>query len=500
VAKQKRRVPSKKTRVSDFYKLGLKQPSLEFVDVTLEKDAKIFVDPRAFAALGSKWGDECVSLIRGFFSQVLAAIRDEDEERARQLLSGLHEPNETRLGMSKDRVAGRGVGDHLADEIYLSLAQSEAIEYGLIEKLEDTALLVEGIGVDRVSDISTNIVREKLIEFTLEMAEKYGLDLIDGLETGPVWDPAEGKWRDELQSLPAPAHKPLILVPRTIARWKLDYDPGEYYRHHVIPFLQNRELEKRRSPIVNVIKTGRRKGERAVTKKATDAYYRDRLEGGEKKVSVDVTRDNLHVFQQYRESRERRFRGILSFAELNKRIGTPEPDWDSLLSNVTELKPGAKAAHEYHRAVEALLTPLFSPDLVDPKREVEIVQGTQRIDIRYRKMAQSGFFDWFSRDIAKIPWVAFECKNYKEDPKNPEVNQLASRLNAQRGLLGFLVCRQIKDRKRFRDRCRGYLNPDGKYLLGLDDADLKKLVEARKRGNREEFSTMLSDLVEQLIE
>jgi hypothetical protein len=121
---------SQRTRVSTYYRLGLEQPSLEFVDVTLARDAKLFVDPRAFLALGTDWGDECVALIRGFFGNVLKAIRDGKQERARILLSGLSEPNETRLGMSKERVAGRGVGPILADEIYQSLARSEAVEYG----------------------------------------------------------------------------------------------------------------------------------------------------------------------------------------------------------------------------------------------------------------------------------------------------------------------------------------------------------------------------------
>lgn len=91
----------------------------------------------------------------------------------RLLLSGLHEPNETRLGFTRGRVAGRGVGAGLADDLYESLAASEAVRAdGIIEELEDTALLIPGVGVDLVSDITTNIVRRKLIEFTQETADK----------------------------------------------------------------------------------------------------------------------------------------------------------------------------------------------------------------------------------------------------------------------------------------------------------------------------------------
>ena len=495
----RRRAITGKTRVSGYYGLGLQQPSLEFLDVTLAKDAKMFVDPRAFLALDTEWGNECVELIRGFFDDVLQAIRAGNPERARLLLSGLREPNETRLGLSKNRVAGRGVGTILADDIYQSLARSEAVEHGLIENLEDTALMVEGIGVDRVSDITTNIVRAKLIEFTMEMAAKYEMDVVDGVNSGPIWMRERGEWRSELVPMLAPGGMPLILVPRMIARWKMDYDPGEYYRKHVLPFLQDLELQKVRSPIVQVVQSGRRKGERYVLKRDADAYYREKVDGGQKKVAVDVTRSYPEIFKRFQRSKERVFRPPVTFEVLHEKIGTPRPRWTELLRNVTALQRGQGSAHDYHRAIEALLTPLFSPNLVDPKREREIQQGTQRIDIRYRNTGQSGFFKWFSEQIARAPWVAIECKNYKEDPKNPEINQLAGRLNQHRGFLGILVCREIQDRERFLTRCRGML-PDGKYLIGLDDRDLELLVDARKRADAEAVTKHLSDLVEDLVD
>ena len=61
-----------------------------------------------------------------------------------------------------------------------------------------------------------------------------------------------------------------------------------------------------------------------------------------------------------------------------------------------------------------------------------------RVDIRYRNMPV-GFFRWFTDSFTKAPFVPFECKNYTEDPANPEVAQIASRLDSQKGRLGFLV-------------------------------------------------------------
>jgi len=158
--------------VSDYYHLPLKQPSLEFVDVNVSGDTKVYIDPKAIKDLGSDWGKECVALLQIYFSEVLRAIQNEDANKALGLLSHLSEPNETRLGVSKGRPRGKAVGKELSTDIWEALTSSEAAQSGLLEDLEDTALLIEGIGYDLVSDMTTNIIRSQLIKFTQSMSEK----------------------------------------------------------------------------------------------------------------------------------------------------------------------------------------------------------------------------------------------------------------------------------------------------------------------------------------
>jgi hypothetical protein len=488
------------TRVSDFYKLGLQQPSLEFLDVVLERDTKLYVDPRAFLALRTEWADECVNLIRDFFEEVIQVIHAGDHDRARVLLSGLREPNETRLGLSRGRPSGRGVGAVLADDLYQSLVTSEAVKSGILEHLEDTALLVEGVGVDRISDITTNIVREKLIEFTVRMAEKYGMELWDDVDSGALWSPETGDWENRMTRMLYPAGSPLILVPRAVVRWKLDYDPGEYYRYAVLRFLRQYELSRgTRSPLVQVIKSGKRKGEHRVYLKDVEAHYRKRY-GGQKRIVVRATREFPQILSDYKTSKENRFKPPETMQFLTEKVGFPEPKWNKVLKDVTDNTPGKTEATKYHRAVEALLTPLFQPSLVDPIIENEVESGTMRIDIRYRNMAVGGFFKWFVDRFAKAPFVPFECKNYKQDPANVEVGQIASRLDDRKGRLGFLVCRRIDNRKRFETRCRSELDRNGNYILGLDDEDLKVLVKARKDGDEGALLKHLSDRLEALLD
>jgi hypothetical protein len=469
-------------RVSDYFKLGRTQGALEFVDVAIERDTRLFVDPRAFRALESDWGNACVDLITEFFNAVLQAIRAGDDDRARQLLMGLSEPNETRLGMSRERVRGRGVGPELADKLYMSLAMSEAVTSGLLKDLEDTALMVPGIGPDRISDVTTNIVRAPLIDYTRRMADKYGIPT-EEVDSGLLWKPGTVEWQSEYVQLPVASGRRLLLVPRSVVRWKLSYDPGEYYRHYVLNFLADLERQKR-SPLTWVLKSGPRKGERTVRKKDVERKYK-RQYGTQKNMVVAVTRENTEILERYRARKSSDFGRTLDFTALAKRAGTPKPNWNKLLKAVTDCPRGNASAHAYHMAVHELLKAVFYPELDEGEIEREIDSGTRRIDLVYTNMLQPGFFAWFVAVYkdSPAPFISVECKNYKLDPKTPEVDQLNGRLNGTRGRLGLLVCRQIENRERFAARTQPLMTGNKNVILGLDDGDLVELVAGRKNND-----------------
>src|SRR5262245_31928901 len=128
-------------RVSEFFSLGRTQPTLDFVDVDIEGDLPVFLDPHALRLLPSRWGDECVSLIQNFFWTVLREIRTGNNDHARRLLRSLREPNETHLGLSRGRARGRALGYESAHDVWDALCKSEAVQSGLLEDLEDTILM-----------------------------------------------------------------------------------------------------------------------------------------------------------------------------------------------------------------------------------------------------------------------------------------------------------------------------------------------------------------------
>jgi hypothetical protein len=451
-------------RVSEAYKLGLSQAELDFVDVDTVCDSKLFIDPRALLLYNDDWGHWCISLLQEFFTEVLRLLGTASEDRGR-LLGQLHEPNETRLGLSSGRAQGRGIGRDLSERLGDALSASQSVRSGLLQDLEDATLVIPGIGADMISDITTNVIREPLIQYTREMADEYGMTLVESYP-GPLWSPRSKKW----QSVRAPILKadgrPLLLVPKAIVRRGLDFDPDEYFDDVIAPFLQEEEMQAG-SSLVEVLKSGLKR----VTKKAIIGKY-----GRGKATNEAVTLRAPQLLENYRKLKQT-VHPPMSHGELAENEARPQPEWEMLLSDVLETPTGNDAADRYHVAVKGLLTALFYPSLVHGHKETPIHDGRKRIDITYTNAATDGFFWWLGQHYS-APNVFIECKNYGKDVANPELDQLAGRFSPSRGVFGFLVCRGFADKKKFVKSCRDTARDNRGFIIVLDDDDLQALTQA----------------------
>lgn len=459
-------------RVSEYYEIGLTQGSLDFIDVDICGDTVVFVDPTALLTLQSDWGNECVALVQDFFRTVLDYIHHSRHAEARNLLSSLREPNETHLGFSRDRARGRALGRESARDVWDALRRSEAVQSGLLEDLEDTILMVEGIAYDIVSDITTNIIRQPLIHYSQMICKDLGIPLNNGVSSGPLWDVALKQWFVEFTELPVTTAGKLLLVPKVIVRQRMIYDADEYYRYFLLPFLQEYEIQAG-SSLVKLLKSG----EPRVTKKSLQEKY-----GHGKSTIVRETLNHPEVLSTYRAAKRSRRIPPMSPEDLSDATGSPEPNLEALLADVEVVSPGSEGASSYHRSIEALLNALFYPALVHPQREREIHEGRKRVDIVYTNAATDGFFQWVSTNYPAAN-IFVECKNYSEDPANPVLDQLAGRFSPSRGKVGILLCRRIENKELFLARCRDTALDDRGYIIPLDDDDLRGLVAAGTAGS-----------------
>lgn len=474
-------------KVSDYYELKSKQPSLDFVDVKIDEDTPLFIDPTALSLLDSEWGARCRSLIQDYFSHVLGNIKLGNHSRARQLMSVLGEPNETRLGYSSGEPRGHGMGKGLAEKMWEGLKESSAVRSGIIEDLEDTALMIDGVSSDIISDIVTNIIREPLLEYTLEMSRLYDIS-VEAVASQPIWNTQEKKWETKFVDQPIPAEKPLLLVPKALVRKTITYQADNYYNLYLLERLQEEEVSQ---GFVQLLKNGK-------SKPPTKKSLKEKYGNPGKEPNRKLTPGREDVLQKYKQDKKESPRPALSHEKIAETTNTPEPDWEMMLRKLGDLDTGTQNATAYEKVIKDLLTAIFYPWLMYPELQHRINEGRKIIDITFMNMAQDDFFWWLSNNYS-APYITIECKNYSTDPNNPELDQLSGRFSPRRGRFGLLVCRKIENKKLFEQKCKDTANDDRGFIVGLDDDDISKLVSSVRLGKKGDTLKLLQDKFEKLV-
>lgn len=460
-------------RVSEYFALRKTQPYLDFVDIRLDTDIAVFVDPTALKSLKSRWGQECNSLVQDYFEAVLQNIQTGDDQGAQTLVSSLRERNEFHLGFSSGKSQGHGFGAKSAESVWGALSQSQAAKSGLLKDLEDTCLLIEGIGRDMISDAVCNIIRGPLIKYTQDICRYYGITLTPGVASGPIWNPIAQVWESTFVELPVTNEGKVILVPKVIVRHRLSYEYNEYYTHYLLPEMQSAELAAN-TGLVELLRDGRKR----VTKKALREKY-----GSDKLAVVRQTLKYPHVLDEYREDKAENAPPPLDHEQLSEIEAIAPPDWDGLICKLKDLPVGVDHADEYEKLIEEIVSALFYPSLCNPTKQCRIHQGRKRIDITYTNEARRGFFEWLAKHYP-CAFVFVECKNYGKEIGNPEVDQLSGRFSPSRGRVGLLVCRSVENRNLLQKRCIDTAKDDRGFIMYLNDEDLIELMGNAKQGVR----------------
>lgn len=475
-------------KFSEFYNLDKDQTELDFVDISLEKDTPLFIDPYALSKRNDIWSNECHALVVDLFQNVVGAIKGSDNGRAKALLAYLHEPNETRLGLSSKKPKGKGMGGKQSIDLYKRLSESQAAKTGFLKDLEDCQLIIPGINRDKISDMSTNIIKGQLALYTKEQCNLYDIPT-KKVACGPFWDPHNSKWKSDYFDLPVHKGKKIILVPKAIVRYTLSYDYQDYYTHFVLNFLQEEHIHAG-SSLVKTLKDGRKK----VYKKDLREKYPLK-----KEFLYTFSRDNPSVLQNYKKTK-----GLdidpLSPREIENR--NPEPitlhSYDYYEKVLRGIPSGNNSASDYHKTIKGLLTAIFYPSLIYPKLEEDIHEGRKRIDVVFSNADARGFFFRLGKQLP-CPFIIIECKNYKGDVANPELDQICGRFSPNRGQFGIIVCRTIDDKKKFFQRCRDAVQDQRGRVIALDDEDVLSLLKWRINNEPEKIDQFLDSSYRKIV-
>ncbi|HEC92250.1 MAG TPA: hypothetical protein ENI51_04535, partial [Candidatus Atribacteria bacterium] len=407
-------------RFSEAFGINKSQSELDFVDIDLDADFPLFIDPYAISKRNDLWSINCHNQIVTFFQRIIDSIRNGDETTAKYMLSHLNEPNDTRLGLSLAKPQGKGVSGKQAEDLYSRLCESSAVKTGFLKDLSDCELLVPGISRDKISDMTTNIIRRNLIDYTISQCYLHSINITDRITSGFFWDFDKLEWVNDYFPLPSYSNRRIILVPKAIVRYDVSYDHREYYNHFVLNYLQAEHLRANTS-LVRTLK----KGIRRVYKKDLKSLY-----PCTKEFLYNFSKDHPEVLQHYKDTR-------MEKPDITNREIIDGLDEHEVARNLIRIlhgiPRGSDGASDYHNLMIGVLTFIFYPYLLYPKKEQEIHEGRKRIDIIFTNAAKEDFFYRLHKIHGyPCPYIMVECKNYNGEPSNPELDQLSGRFSPNR--------------------------------------------------------------------
>jgi hypothetical protein len=228
-----------------FYNLGLTQPEIEFIDVNLQTDNLLFIDPRLIESVKSNgYISEMRDIIEIFWGELIKSVRTNDKSKTTSLLSGLSEPNETRLGYAHTNLKrdpqGNSVGPKLKPKIVSAIITNKAVRTGILSHFGDAELFIPDISCDRISDITTKVVKATLIKFTQQQCELLKIPM-KKVRQKDIFNPNTLKWEKKDVNLPVYSNgKPIIFVPKEIVRLENSASSNVscFYRYAIRKFIK----------------------------------------------------------------------------------------------------------------------------------------------------------------------------------------------------------------------------------------------------------------------
>ncbi len=207
-------------RFSDHFGI-MRAESEGWFDPVLSIDIKLFIDP--FLVYADEFGhfrgshNEIIGFFNSIFRLIARAEGECESVLFRKALGSLKFPEveEVCLGYTAAGTKGSGAGGHSARLI--AAAIWEAIRAGMVQitHFEEVAILREGVGADRISDITASLLRNRLAMYTHDVCAAHGIATDAIRYHRGVYDRDSERWVPIDARLPRNPYnaKPILLVP-----------------------------------------------------------------------------------------------------------------------------------------------------------------------------------------------------------------------------------------------------------------------------------------------
>lgn len=194
----------------------------DWYDAILNNDTQLFVDPfLVFKEAKGFWATAHERIVKHFEQAFLLVAQGNLNEKSLPYKKALHllnfkEPREFCLGYTVVGTKGSGSGSEYARRI--AGAISEAIRRGLEHPthFEELGVLNEGIGPDRISDITCTVLKSQFVQYTREVAKRHSIPLYVHKIYGSTFDDQRLRWNSAEVEMPTNPFTggPFLFVPR----------------------------------------------------------------------------------------------------------------------------------------------------------------------------------------------------------------------------------------------------------------------------------------------
>lgn len=218
--------------ISNEWKLNIKgHINFDFVDVAINSDNKLFIDPCLIEMAGTEWAQKSMSKISSFMNELVESYSNKDEEKKIALLMHAREQNATKFGYGNGFNGKGNTVDGLLDDFQPLEELVKAIKS--VNQLQDITVLLPGFAEDGLSDLLTNILHLELSEFTDNQMKKYGIESNREVRF-TYWNNDDLIWKTIIKPGYEVNGKEFLIVPKNIVRKKYLFSTGQYFSRVIL--------------------------------------------------------------------------------------------------------------------------------------------------------------------------------------------------------------------------------------------------------------------------
>lgn len=442
-------------RLNDFHGLSFTQEEVDFAIPFLDEDIPLYMDPFLLWKSPSQQDNALHGSITNSFNY-LGKLFTKNEDEAISTLKEISECDEVGLGNSKSK-RGKRIGDKMARSILSTFEDIPQIQDNGFTHFELLQLLIEDFSKDRVSDISCNLLKSFLIDYTIQQCTKFSIPT-ENTEI-QFFDNRKLKFLDEQVNLPVNPNtkEPILLLPK---RWL-----------RFIPWINFEDFYN------NYIKIS------------------DKISAGKTVPRAEILEFNRKNYDQLQAYIERK--------QLEQKDCKNDPLFSQIpvlsskrkLSSIKKLPTGKtnNADQKYEQFLCPLLASMLYPELDFAQPQSRTVEGVLIRDlVFYNNTSDKLLKEIYEKYESKQ--IVIELKNTKEI-STVHINQLNRYLNDEFGNFGIIFTRNKPPKNVYKNTIDLWAG-QRRCILILDDEDLELMCQVYENKQRKPIDVINKKYIE----